>query len=41
MIVRSMCYFKTRGERMATKTSVIRAKDLVQRCEGIKRRERR
>jgi len=36
MIERSICYFKTRGERRAT-----REEDSVQRCEGKERRERR
>jgi len=40
MIERSICYFKTRGERRAT-IRVIREEDRVQQCEGNERRERR
>jgi len=41
MIERSICYFKTRGEKRAT-IRVIREEDRVRvRCEGNERRERR
>jgi len=39
MIERSICYFKTRGERRATKGD--KSGDRVQRCEGNERKERR
>jgi len=37
MIERPNCYFKTRGERRATKGE----EDRLQRCEGNERKERR
>jgi len=39
MIEKSNCYFKTRGERRATKGED--REDRVQRCGGNERRERR
>jgi len=38
MTLGSICYFKTRDERRATK---IRDEDRVQRCEGNERREQK
>jgi len=39
MIIRSICYYKMRGESRATKGD--KREDRVQRCEGNERRERR
>jgi len=40
MVERSICNFRTRGERRAT-IRVIREEDRVERCEGNKTKERR